>query len=624
MADPADLPEATSASTTAEPPRTPTALRAIAMLRLLLVGTILVPVLVGVIAAFSSYRDGYERAAKALSEVVNVAEENTTKVLDTHLLVAARIDDLLAGLSDANIQAQEEALHTRIAEQIANLPQVAAAFVIDGDGRELVSAKVYPVNRELGQSRRDDFKALRDPNTRSFISALRARSLQGGDSQPYFTISRRREAPDGEFRGIIVVALSGDYFGSFYNSLLGAPGQYNASILKDDGTVLASYLPTADTASAPRSDPLVAKAIADKNPSGLIESGTLFGGEDRLVAYKRVADYPVYVTIGQTRASILQSWLRSMVGYVVVGVPAAIALMFLSLLALRRTRREQTALARAHEETARRAALEARLHQAQKLEAVGQLTAGIAHDFNNLLTIIAGNVSHVQELLPSSDSRERRWLDAAMSGCDRAAVLSKRVLGFARQEPVDPRRVDINEVVERTLELPWRADGTVRTELRLQPDLWPVFVDPDQLGNALLNLAVNAQDAMAAGGRLTIQTVNCPLHEAEAAQQAELVPGDYVGIFVSDTGHGMPKDVREQAFNPFFTTKGPQKGTGLGLSQVHGFCTRSGGSCTIDSFPGRGTTIKLFLPRLQPSPGADEAKEGVDEAQVARAEAGEG
>ena len=129
------------------------------MLRLLLVGTILVPVLVGAIAAFSSYRDGYERAAKALSEVVNVAEENTTKVLDTHLLVAARIDDLLAGLSDANIQAQEEALHNRIAEQIANLPQVAAAFVIDGDGRELVSAKVYPVNREIGQSRRVDAPA---------------------------------------------------------------------------------------------------------------------------------------------------------------------------------------------------------------------------------------------------------------------------------------------------------------------------------------------------------------------------------------------------------------------------------------------------------------------------------
>lgn len=619
MAEPADL----SAPASALPPRTPRALRAITTLRLLLAGTILMPVLVGALAAFSSYRDDYNRAAKALSEVVTVAEENTTKVLDTHLLVAARIDDLLAGLSDAEIHAQEAALHERIAVQIADLPQVAAAFVIDSAGREEVSAKVYPVDREADQSRREDFRALRDPGVHSFISAVRARSLQGGESQPYFTISRSRQAPDGGFRGIIVVALSGSYFGSFYNSLLGAPGQYNATVLKDDGTVLASYSPAADTAAAPRPDPFVAKAIADKNPSGLIESGTLLGGEDRLVAYKRVSDYPVYVTIGQTRASILQDWLRSMVGYVVVGVPAAIALMFLSLLALRRTRREQTALARARDEISRRAALEARLHQAQKLEAVGQLTAGIAHDFNNLLTIIAGNVSQVQEMLPVENSRERRWLDAAMNGCDRAAALSKRVLGFARHEPVDPRRLEINDVIERTLELPWRADGNIVTELRLQRDLWPVFVDPDQLSNALLNLAVNAQDAMAAGGRLTIRTVNCPLQAAEAAEQAGLAPGDYVGIFVSDTGHGMPKEVREQAFNPFFTTKGRSKGTGLGLAQVHGFCTRSGGSCAIDSAPGRGTTIKLYLPRLPHGPGPEGAGRNRDEAAVARAEAGE-
>jgi signal transduction histidine kinase len=179
-------------------------------------------------------------------------------------------------------------------------------------------------------------------------------------------------------------------------------------------------------------------------------------------------------------------------------------------------------------------------------------------------------------------------------------ALTQRVLGFARQEPIDPRQVDANEVISRTLEMPWRAGSKIVTDVRLQRDLWPVFVDPDQLGNALLNLAINAQDAMESGGKLTIQTVNCPLADLRAADQAAgLKPGDYVGIFVGDTGHGMSKEVRDQAFDPFFTTKGPEKGTGLGLSQVYGLCTRSGGGCAIDSEPGRGTTIRLYLPRCE-------------------------
>ncbi len=580
------------------------------------------PVLVGAVAAFFSYREDYARAAKALSEVVNVAEENTTKILDTHLLVAARIDDLLAGLSEAEIATQESRLHERIAAQIANLPQVAAAWVIDANGRELVSARVYPVNRDLDQSGRDDFRALQDPDSPTYISAVRARSLESGDYRPYFTISRRRQGPQGEFRGMIVVAVSGIYFGSFYESLLGAPGQYVASVLKDDGTVLAAYGTASGSASAPKPDPLVAHALADRREGSLTESGILFGDEDRLIAYKRVADYPVYVTIGQSRASILTAWLRSVVGYVVVGVPAAIALMFLSLFALRHTRREQTALATARDEIARRAALEARLNHAQKLEAVGHLTAGIAHDFNNLLTIILGNISQLQTRLRGNGSREQRLLAAAISGCERAAALTQRLLGFARQEPIDPRQVDANQVVARTLELPWRADSKIATEVRLQRDLWPVFVDPDQLGNALLNLAINAQDAMEAGGKLTIVTANCPLADPRAAGQAGVAPGDYVGIFVGDTGHGMPREVRDQAFDPFFTTKGPEKGTGLGLSQVYGLCTRSGGGCAIDSEPGRGTTVRLYLPRYE-EVSPEPVMHGFDDPVAARADPGD-
>src|SRR5712691_4053600 len=213
---------------------------AIRTLRVLLVGTIIVPLLLAAIGGYFSYRASYQGAAAALAEAVAVAEENTTKILDTHMLVAARIDDLLTGLTDPQLLAQEKSLHVRIAQQIEGLPQVAAAWVIDANGRELVSARVFPVNSDLDHTGRDDFRALQDARLHTFVWALLARSLHG-DMQPYFTVSQRREAPDGSFRGVIVVAVSGAYVASFYNSLLGGSAQYAASVLREDGKRLASY-----------------------------------------------------------------------------------------------------------------------------------------------------------------------------------------------------------------------------------------------------------------------------------------------------------------------------------------------------------------------------------------------
>jgi signal transduction histidine kinase len=586
---------------------------AINTLRLLLVGTIVVPLLLTVIGGYFSYRTSYQTAAAALTEAVAVAEENTTKILDTHMLVAARIDDLLAGLTDAQIQAEQYQLHERIAHQIADLPQVAAAWVIDASGHELVSARVYPVNRDLDQSARDDFRALKDSRTQTFIWALRARSLDRGDYQPYFTVSRRRQGADGSFQGIIVVAVSGQYFASFYNSLLGASAEYQASVLRDDGTVLAGYPETAAPAAPAQGDEPLARAIAARQTSGIIATGSPFGDKGSLVAYQRLANYPVYVTIGRTRASILQEWLATMGGYAAIGVPAAIGLMLLSLLALRRTRREQRALAQARDALAERAAIEDQLHHAHKMEAVGLLTAGIAHDFNNLLTIVSGNIALLEADREAIDPKHRRFISAAMSGCEKASALTKRLLSFAGREPVDPRPVDVTEVVTRMSDLPWRSLGDrVATELRQRDDLWPVFVDPGQLENALLNLALNARDAMAGRGRLTIETANLRLDEPHAAGHPGVGEGEYVTVFVSDTGCGMPREVLAKAFDPFFTTKGAGKGTGLGLSQVYGFVTRSGGHCAIDSEPGRGTTVKLYLPRYRGAPArasaADEAR----------------
>ncbi len=593
---------------------------AINLLRLLLVGTIVVPLLLGAIGGYVSYRDAYQSAAAALTEAVAVAEENTTKILDTHMLVAARINDLLSGLSDEQIRGEEQSLHERIAQQIADLPQVAAAWVIDASGHELVSARVYPVNQSLDQSIRDDFRALQDPHARTFIWALRARSLDRGDYQAYFTVSTRRQGPDGRFDGIVVVAVSGQYFASFYNSLLGASAQYTASVLREDGSVLARYPQTEAPAAPQQRDEPLAKALAAKKVSGIIATGSPFSDRGSLVAYRRLANYPVYVTIGRTRASILDEWFETMGGYAAIGVPAAIGLMLLSLVALRRTRREQLALAQARDAVAERAVIEAQLHQAQKMEAVGLLTAGMAHDFNNLLTIVSGNIALLEADRDSLDPKHRRFITAAMSGCERASALTKRLLSFAGREPIDPRPIDVNEVVMRMSDLPWRSPGDrIATEFRLDEGLWPIFADPTQLENALLNLALNARDAMAGRGRLTIGTANLRVDTARSAAYPGIAAGEYVAISVGDTGCGMPQEVLAKAFDPFFTTKGAGKGTGLGLSQVYGFVTRSGGRCAIDSEPGRGTAVKLYLPRhqgaVEPADPAPEAEDRPDSRQ---------
>jgi signal transduction histidine kinase len=226
------------------------------------------------------------------------------------------------------------------------------------------------------------------------------------------------------------------------------------------------------------------------------------------------------------------------------------------------------------------------------------LTAGIAHDFNNLLTIVSGNIALLKADVGAPDARRQKFISSAVSACDRAAALTKRLLGFARSEPMDPRPVDVNDVIASISDLPWRSLGDqIVAEFRLGGELWPVFVDPNQLENALLNLALNARDAMAGRGTLTVETSNVTLDEVEAGRLPGTVPGEYVAVIVRDTGPGMPPEVRARAFDPFFTTKEPGKGTGLGLAQVYGFVTRFGGGCAIDSEPGRGTAVELYLPR---------------------------
>ncbi len=240
------------------------------------------------------------------------------------------------------------------------------------------------------------------------------------------------------------------------------------------------------------------------------------------------------------------------------------------------------------------------LRQSQKMEAVGQLTGGIAHDFNNMLTVVMGSLELLGRRLSGGDGRAQRYIDAATEASRRAALLTERLLAFSRQQSLQPEAIDVNKLVAGMSDLLRHSLGAdVQLETVLAGGLWRTHADPNQLENIILNLAVNARDAMPDGGHLTIETQNAHLDERYAAANMGVTAGQYVLIAVTDTGTGMPADIAEKAFEPFFTTKAVGKGTGLGLSQVYGFVKQSDGYVKIYSEHGLGTTIKIYLPRLR-------------------------
>jgi PAS domain S-box-containing protein len=239
------------------------------------------------------------------------------------------------------------------------------------------------------------------------------------------------------------------------------------------------------------------------------------------------------------------------------------------------------------------------LRQSQKMEVVGQLTGGVAHDFNNLLQIITGNLDVVRRSVTTESPRLRRCVESALSAARRAASLTQRLLAFSRRQPLNPKPTDVNSLIAGMSDLLHRTLGEAVEVLTVQgAGLWRIEVDPVELESAILNLALNARDAMLQGGRVTIEAVNADMEHDYSALHAEVQPGSYVIISVSDTGVGMTPSVTSRAFEPFFTTKPVGEGTGLGLSQVYGFVKQSGGHVKIYSEVGQGTSVKIYLPRL--------------------------
>ena len=341
--------------------------------------------------------------------------------------------------------------------------------------------------------------------------------------------------------------------------------------------------------------------------------GVVKAGEGKTLMDDIVAELSAFVkaerdllAMRQSRSAEIRLWLSLLTGM------ALVAATLLAVLLAIATRQAVSGLLERtrelEEESKLRQEAESTLRQAVKMEAVGQLSGGIAHDFNNLLTIIIGNLDAMKRQLamlaglePARDiaGKLSKSLDAALRGAQSSAQLTQRLLAFSRRQALEPQRLDLNRLVSGMLEMFRRTLGSdISIETVLGAGLWPTFADGHQLENVLLNLALNAKAAMPDGGCLTIETANTYLDDAYVRRFGDIKAGQYAVLCVTDTGTGIAKDILDKVFEPFFTTKPPGEGSGLGLAMVHGFVKQSGGHVRIYSEEGRGTTVKIYLPRL--------------------------
>jgi signal transduction histidine kinase/CheY-like chemotaxis protein len=563
------------------------------LLQILAAAALLFPLFLFSFASWLSYRGEQALTNERIERSLDVMQEQALKVFLSIKLALDTIDDLLANRSESEIQADEGRLHERLSQIEGTLPEVQSIWIFGPTGHPQVMTRAYPALTAGDYSENDYFRVPRDGPAGVYIGSIH-QSVSGG--QPYFTFNRARHGADGKFAGVIELSLLPSDFSRFYSRLASGSGlQY--ALVRDDGTMLARFPPP------PQGEPHLDEVRLDErsgfhrviaaNPAGgFYTTKSEVDNIERRLAVRRLPGFPVYLSAGIDTAQIRNEWMGGMAVHLIFGIPATVFLFGAIIVVLQRTKH-------LYAEQDRREAAEAAIRQAQKMEAVGQLTGGIAHDFNNMLAVIRSSLDLMRRRIEKGDFGVDRFMEAAHKATERAAALTHHLLAFARQQPLKPEPVNANRMIADMSDLLRSTLGEhIRIETVTAAGLWVTTADANQLENAVLNIAINARDAMPDGGKLTIETANAFLDDAYCSHHAEVRPGQYVMIAITDSGEGMKPEVAARAFDPFFTTKPAGKGTGLGLSQVYGFVRQSRGHVKIYSEIGAGTTVKIYLPRL--------------------------
>ncbi|WP_323119174.1 hybrid sensor histidine kinase/response regulator [Burkholderia alba] len=567
----------------------------------LLAAAIVLPCIYVAVMAYSDLRAREATARDVTMRTARVAEEHALKVFDLSETLDARIVDLVQDLDDTAVRNAEADIHDALNTIGGGYPQVASVSIFGASGKLLANSLYYPAPY-ASIANRDDFVGIRDGQVIEHISRVMPGPLRL-DGTPVFNTGVARRHSDGTFAGMVSIALKSSYFSAFYRDLLGgASTPMTMALARTDGAVLAFYpaspgsIVTRQAAQAERAAPFDDGSAAQGDRRAGVVRVTRDGGSE-IIAYRRVGSYPVFVSCAYRTSAIWREWYEHLSVLFVSMFAPSVALWCVIWLSLKRLRAEEEAWERWQAEASMRRSIESAYRQSRKMEALGNLVGSVAHDFNNLLMIISSNVQIARR-------RGIQHLDTELAAIERALKngqsLTRQLLGVARKQPLRSETIDVAQWLSACRELLKTSLGSKSSFLvETSADLWPIRVDVAELELAVINLAVNARDAMPQGGRFTIRAHNLTFRREDGFP----LTGDFVQLALDDTGAGMAPDVLARAFEPLFTTKAKGMGTGLGLPQVFAFCERSGGLATIDSAVGAGTSVRLYLPRARVGDG---------------------
>jgi signal transduction histidine kinase/ActR/RegA family two-component response regulator len=561
----------------------------------------LLPLLAFALIAALLYRQAFDHAALAVDRASRIAQEQALKLFETNAMLLQRMLDLWGEASDDEFLARGEDAHQRLKRMVADLPQVQGVYMNSAGARALNNSIAFPPPRDLDYSDREWYRVHRSSDVGAFFTEQLKSRVTG---EPFFDMSLRRNRRDGSFGGTVHASLKPSYLTDFYAELAQAEPGLRFVVLRSDGKLIARYpSPVPENASLPADDPVLALL---RSSTAVVHSRGPWAldGVERLRVLRRLEPYSLWVVAAMSVSDVRAGWLRQVGWLALFAVPAMLTLVWLSRLALRRTREELDAARRLDDETAKRQRVEIALLQSQKLEALGRLTGGVAHDFNNLLMVVSNNLYILRHR--RHDLADSAQLDAIERAVTTGSKLTRQLLSFSRRQALVPERVELGERLPALVDLlaPVLGKG-IRISTRIEGDLPAIEVDPAELELALINLALNANDAMPGGGQLDIVARSASADEAPASGRRFAV------VEVADTGSGIAPEIVDRVFEPFFTTKPVGKGTGLGLSQVQTMCQRAGGIARVASREGGGTTISMLFPALAadaaPAIGRNEA-----------------
>jgi two-component system NtrC family sensor kinase len=562
---------------------------AVRLLKLMMVASLVLPAAVFAYASWVTYDDIQAAADERIERSIDVMQQQALRVFETVDRTFAEVDEVMHGMSNDQIRAAQTSLHDRLDRIQGVMPQVQAIVIIGRDGHPIASSMMENVKPDADFSSRDYFIAQTGRDAGTYVSDVRAPHLRG-NGDDFFVLSHRLSAEDGAFHGVIAVAIRPSYFENFYTLVGQTPGSFYA-LVRSDGAILARIPRDKANTRQLSTKSMFNTAIHNGEQRGLFTVKSEIDNVPRRIGFRKLEGFPVYALAGTETGEIQAEWISAIGSYLMFGLPAAILVFAVLWIALKRTER-------LHEEAERREMAEDALRQAQRLEAIGQLTGGVAHDFNNLLMIVSGTVQRLRRLV--SGEKETQLLDTIANATERGGSLTRQLLAFSRRQMLQPSVIDLSEQlpeIKDMLSRSLRGDIVIRVVVPRRACY--VKVDPSEFELALLNLAFNARDAMPSGGALTI-TVKPVLMRGKASEEG--LSGEFVAIRVADTGTGIPAEILPRVFEPFFTTKEVGKGIGLGLSQVYGFARQSGGAASIASSSWRGTAVTLFLPRTWERP----------------------